>query len=69
MVGAEPGDLGVADAFEPAIALGSLPTAWYALARLVSVDRVLGWSGPSLAIWASRTRSNRAIASGSLPAA
>ena len=31
--------------------------------------RVSGWSGPSLAIWASRTRSSRAIASGSLPAA
>ena len=30
--------------------------------------RVSGWLGPSLAILASRTRSYRAIASGSLPA-
>ena len=69
VVGAELGDLGVADALEQGDRLGSLPAAWYAMARLLSVIRVSGWSGPSLAIWASRTRSSRAIASGSLPAA
>ena len=69
MVGAELGDPGVADALEQGDRLGELAGGLVRQARLSSVVRVSGWSGPSLAIWASRTRSSRAIASGSLPAA
>ena len=67
MVRAELCDHDVADERSSrAIASGSPSAAWYTVARLLSVFRVPGWSGPSLVITASRTRSSRAIALGLL---